>query len=91
MLVVGDTLTSHFWLNLLPLAHDPLVRHFVTVDDLQTVASRLHVLPDRVPSFLVFHHGFPVDWFPAPLPRAREAVDPGSLVQAVRRRLQAYT
>ena len=90
VLVVGDTLSSHFWLNLLPLARDPQVRHFVTVDDLALVAGRLHVLPDLVPSFLVFYHGFPVDWFPAPLPPAREAGDPAALVRTVRRRLADY-
>ena len=44
------------------------IRYFVTVDDLQVVAERLHVRPTMVPSFIVFcESGFAVDWFPAPL------------------------
>ena len=90
VLVVGDTLTSHFWQNLLPLARDPSVRHFVTVEDLQTAAPWLHVHPTLVPAFLVFQHGFAVDWFPAPLPRPMEVVDPVALVESVRCRLRSY-
>ena len=90
-LIVGSTVTCHFWLNILPLAADPALRYFITVDDLQAVVDRLHVRPTVIPAFLVFcPQGFPIDWFAAPLPGAGEAVEHGKLLQAVRQRLRAY-
>lgn len=90
VLVVGNSLTCHFWLNLLPLVRSARVQHFVTQDDLACVADRLHVRPTVVPSFLVVSEGFIVDWFPAPLPAAGEAAEPKALLSAVHERLQRY-
>ena len=90
-LVVGDSLTSHFWLNILPMAQDAALRFYVTVDDLAALAGRLHVRPDVIPSFLVFSDtGFAIDWFPAPLPAPGQAVEHTALVEAVRSRLRSY-
>lgn len=103
VLVVGPTLTCHFWINILPLAHDPLLSHYITVDDLRALGPRLYVRPAVIPSFLVLDaEGFPVDWFPAPLdraypprcaraaPRPGVAADPLELTAAVRTQLASY-
>lgn len=82
-LIVGPGLTSHFWLNILPLSPKSFVRFFVTESDLTKIAPLLHVSPRVVPSFLVFKHGFAIDWFPAPLPAANCAADPMALLRAV--------
>ena len=90
-LVVGNTLTSHYWLNILPLARNPALRYYITEDDLQTISDRLHVHPNIVPSFLVFYYGYIVDWFPAPLPPAGGVQDPLALLATVQECLQQYT
>lgn len=89
-LLVGDTLTSHFWLNILSLCRDARVRYFLTESDLQLVSERLHVRPELLPCFLVFVGGYLVDWFPAPLPPASCAVDPMELLAKVCQQLQTY-
>jgi hypothetical protein len=89
-LVVGDGLTSHFWLNILGFSVDSSIRYYVMEEDLGAVAMLLHVLPEVVPSFLVFQSGFVVDWFPAPLPEPGCAVDPTVLLGMVRTRLSVY-
>ena len=89
-LVIGNSLTSHYWLNLLPLARNSCLRYYITEDDLEELADRLHVYPQVVPSFLVFHHGYIVDWFPAPLPPPGCAQDPLSLIATVQDRLAQY-
>lgn len=63
-LVIGETLTSHFWLNILPLAQNPRLRLFVTEQDLIALGPRLHIRPLVVPCFLVFANGYVIDWFP---------------------------
>lgn len=89
-LVVADTITCHFWLNILPLVKEASIRHFLTVADLEAISDRLHVRPSVVPSFIVFRGGYMVDWFPAPLPRAGLAANPHSLVDVVKKRLLRY-
>ena len=104
-LVVGHQLTSHFWLNILPLCHDANLRYYITEDDLELLDDHLHVRPTIVPSrllprprpapacspsFLVFIGGYPVDWFPASLAASGEAVDPTELIEGVRRTLTRY-
>lgn len=86
----GDA-ASDFWLGLLPLLAGPELRHFITVDDLDALsaAGRLGVLPAVAPACLVVHRGYPIDWFPAPLPAA-VGEDPRGLLAAVRERLRAY-
>lgn len=91
VLVIGQSLTSHFWLNILPVACNPRIQHFVTQSDLEQIADRLHVRPTVVPSFLVMSDGFVVDWFPAPLPTPGHAANPQVLVDSVNERLRAYT
>jgi hypothetical protein len=83
VLVVGGTLTSHFWLNILPLCRDETIRYFITVNDLAAIVDRLHVQPMALPCFLVLAEGFIVDWFLAPLPPPGEVVDPVELIQTV--------
>ena len=89
-LVVGNTLTSHYWLNILPMARNPALRYYITEDDLQTISDRLHVHPNIMPSFLVFYYRYIVDWFPAPLPPAGGVQDPFALLTTVQERLQQY-
>lgn len=90
VLVVGATLTSHFWLNILPLATEPRMRYYVTEGDLRAVVDRLHVRPTCVPAFLVLRDGYPVDWMPAPLPPPGQVADPAELVARVRDRIAHY-
>lgn len=91
VLVVDNTLTSHFWLNILPLASNPAVRYFIQEADLAVVADRLHVFPRVVPSFLVAGaDGFFVDVFPAPLPAAGEVADPVALTDWVADHVMRY-
>jgi hypothetical protein len=107
VLVVGNTLTCHFWLNILPMLRDDALRLYITIEDLQALdgrrlrahgarrrlaeGSRLYVRPTMIPSFLVLDaDGFPVDWFPAPLPVAGAVADPAALLAAVRRQLAEY-
>lgn len=52
VLVVGSTLTSHFWLNILPLAPESRMRYYVTEGDLGAMVDYLHVRPTVVPAFL---------------------------------------
>lgn len=89
-LVVGTSLTSHYWLNILPLARNPCLRYYITEDDLESMVDHLHVYPDVLPSFLVFYHGYAVDWFPAPLPAPGCAHDPLQLVSSVQARIDRY-
>jgi hypothetical protein len=89
-LVIGDTLTSHFWLNILGLSSDSSLRYYIVEEDLGAVCGLLHVIPDVVPSFLVFQSGFVIDWFPAPLPNPGCAVDPLVLLGMVRTKLSSY-
>lgn len=90
VLVVGEELTSHFWLNILPLSQDRALRFYIPESDLVTLDEHLHVRPSVVPSFLVMVHGYPVDWFPAPLPGPAEAADPRELLGQVYQRLRQY-
>ncbi len=76
LLVVNDTLTSHFWLNLLPLSSNPLLRFYITESDLEHLSQRLHVRPIIAPAFVVIIHGYMIDWFPAPLPEPGCVADP---------------
>jgi hypothetical protein len=89
-LVVGPSLTSHWWLNILPLAQDAAIRYYITEDDLLCIEGRMHVVPEVLPAFLVFRSGYVVDWFPAPLPPRGDLVDPVSLINRVRERLRDY-
>jgi hypothetical protein len=90
VLVVGATLTSHFWLNLLPLCHSATIRNFIKASDLQLIYERLHVQPKAFPCFLVLVSGYIVDWFLAPLPPPGEAADPQELIQAVLDKIVIY-
>ena len=90
VLVVGATLTSHFWLNILPLCHSDTIRNFITASDLQQICDRLHVQPKAFPCFLVLVGGYIVDWFLAPLPSPGEVADPQELIQAVLDKIVTY-
>jgi hypothetical protein len=35
VLVIGQSLTCHFWLNILPVARDQRVQHFINLADLE--------------------------------------------------------
>lgn len=83
VLVVGGTITCHFWLNILPMCGDHTIRHFITIQDLSVIADHLHVQPKVLPCFLVLVEGYFVDWFRAPLPPPGQAVDPNKLIQLV--------
>ena len=77
---VSNTLTCHYWLNILPLSRDPsapgpprpaagaAIRFYITEEDFVFMSDLLHVQPSMLPCFLVFRHGYAVDWFPGPLP-----------------------
>lgn len=74
-LLVNDNLASHFWLNLLAMVCvDARLRHYITEQDYASVSDHVHVQPRVAPAFLVFSHGYIVDWFPAPLPPPNRAV-----------------
>jgi len=92
VLVVGETITSHWWLNLLPLCDSELVRFFITEADLRAVAAtgRLHVRPTHAPAFLVLRNGFVVDWLPAPLPEPGAPANPKALLASVEARVRTY-
>lgn len=90
VLLVGSDITSHFWLNILPFSTNPRIRHYVTVADLETIAHRMHVLPDVVPAFLVMYGGYFVDWFPAPLPHPNAPPRPQALIKRAEEHLQDY-
>lgn len=88
VLVVGDGPASRGWLRLLAAAGPPAMRHWMTRADLDTVSPHLHVQPTVTPCFLVFRQGWPVDWFPAPLPRPGEPE--AALLMLVRSRMAQY-
>lgn len=90
VLLVGTDISSHFWLNILPFATNPRLRMYMTLDDLESVSHRMHVLPDVVPSFLVLHGGYFVDWFPAPLPDPHGPPQPQALIKKAEQILQNY-
>jgi hypothetical protein len=83
VLVVGGTITCHFWLNILPLCDEHSIRHFITIQDLSLLADRLHVQPKVLPCFLVLVEGYVIDWFRAPLPPPGEAVNSRQLIKLV--------
>ncbi len=89
-LVVGSSLSCHFWLSILPLARDGALRCFIREADLAVLGDRLHVRPAALPAFLVFVDGFAVDAFPAPLPAGEPTADPLSLIAQVQERLRRY-
>jgi hypothetical protein len=92
-LVVGSSLSCHFWLSILPLARGDggALRCYIREADLAVLGDRLHVpRPAALPAFLVFVDGFAVDAFPAPLPAGEPTADPLSLIAQVRERLRRY-
>ena len=90
VLLVGSTLASHYWMNILAMSGDIRLRYFLTEEDYLSMQTGIHVKPNVVPSFLVVSDGFFVDWFPAPLPATHSIQDPSELVASVRERLRDY-
>lgn len=91
VLLVGNTLASHYWLNILAMSADPRCRHYITEMDYGIVAERMHIQPRVSPAFLVFCQGYVVDWFPAPLPAPGCIQDPTSLMTMVLAKIPEYT
>jgi hypothetical protein len=90
VLLIGDTLASHYWLNIVATSGDVRLRHFITEDDFRALGPAIHVRPQLAPCFLVVCDGFIVDWFPAPLPTTQGIQDPSSLLSSVLEHLTAY-
>lgn len=94
VLVAGEALASQWWLNVLAMARRPLIRHYITRADMESMVVAAHradggstagavlVQPSFVPSFLVTVDGWIVDWFLAPLP-SHAFCNPTRLVAAV--------
>lgn len=91
-LIADETLTSQYWLNLLPLCADERMRFYITAADLAQLADseRLHVVPRATPSFLVLRDGYPIDALEAPLPAPGAPADPYEILGAVADRLEEY-
>lgn len=93
VLVAGPGVASRWWLSVLAFCPDPAVRYWMSREDLEGLLPRLHVRPAVTPSFLVLQNGWPVDWFPAPLP-PDGIMGPDApmapAVEAVAARLAAY-
>lgn len=90
VLVVEPGLPCNYWLSILPLAQDPALGYFIRTTDLQVITDHLYVRPTEVPAFMVAVNGYFVDVFPAPLPPSDHPVDPLTLIQLVRERLDRY-
>lgn len=89
-LLVGDSMASHYWLNILAISSDARFHYYITDEDFQQMAHTIHVRPDVIPAFLVICDGYIVDWFAAPLPMPNCIQDPSALMSSVRERLRTY-